>query len=106
VFHDFKENERVGQVQLRKVWANVGAFNLGLWVNSLVELWAWTRAKDSLVNRRESPRDDAERRASHGDRRKALQQEILDYEFQRCGVSGAGSRKIRKLFQTVVKLVG
>jgi hypothetical protein len=105
VFHDVKENERIGQVQLRKVWANVGAFNLGLWVNSLVELWAWTRGKDSLVDRSESPWDDAGRRASHGDRRKALQQELLDSEFQRCGVSGPGSRKIRKLFQAVVKLV-
>jgi hypothetical protein len=105
VFHDVKENERIGQVQLRKVWANVGAFNLGLWVNSLVELWAWTRGKSSLVDRSESPWDDAERRASHGDRRKALQQELLDSEFQRCGVSGPGSRKIRKLFQALVKLV-
>jgi hypothetical protein len=72
VFHDVKENERIGQVQLRKVWANVGAFNLGLWVNSLVELWAWKRGKASLVDRSESPWDDAERRASHGDRRRAL----------------------------------
>jgi DDE superfamily endonuclease len=105
VFHDVKENERINQVQLRKVWANVGAFNLGLWVNSLVELWAWKRGKGSLVDRSESPWDDGERRASHGDRRKALQQELLDSEFQRCGVCGHGSRKIRKLFQAVVKLV-
>jgi DDE superfamily endonuclease len=105
VFHDVKENERIGQVQLRKVWANVGAFNLGLWVNSLVELWAWKRGKASLVDRSESPWDDGERRASHGDRRKALQQELLDSEFQRCGICGHGSRKIRKLFQAVVKLV-
>jgi hypothetical protein len=104
-FHDVKENERIGQVQLRKVWANVGAFNLGLWVNSLVELWAWKRGKASLVDRGESPWDDAERRASHGDWRKALQHELLDSEFQRHGVSGPGSRKIRKLFQAVVKLV-
>jgi hypothetical protein len=100
VFHDVKENERIGQVQLRKVWSNVGAFNLGLWVNSLVELWAWKRGRGSLVDRRESPWDDAARRASHGDRRKALQQELLDTEFQRCGICGHGSRKIRKLFLT------
>jgi hypothetical protein len=29
----------------------------------------------------------------------------LDCEFQRCGIYGTGSRKIRKLFQAVVKLV-
>jgi DDE superfamily endonuclease len=105
VFHDVKENERIGQVQLRKVWANVGAFNLGLWVNSLVELWGWGREPASLVDRSQSPWDDAERRASHGDRRKALQQELLECEFRRCGVCGPGSRKIRELFQAVVKLV-
>jgi hypothetical protein len=105
VNHDVKEIERIGQVQLRKVWANVGAFNLGLWVNSLVELWAWRRGEASLVDRGESPWDDAERRASHADRRKALQQELLESEFRRYGVCGRGSRKIRKLFQAVVKLV-
>lgn len=105
VFHDVKENERIGQVQLRKVWANVGAFNLGLWVNSLVELWGWKRENASLVDRSESPWDDAERRASHEDRRKALQKELLESEFQRCGLCGRGSRKIHKLFQAVVKLV-
>ena len=105
VFHDVKENERIGQVQLRKVWSNVGAFNLGLWVNSLVELWAWSRDQASLVDRSASPWDDANRRASHGDRRKALQQELLDCEFRRCGIGGTGSRKIRTLFQAVVKLV-
>lgn len=105
VFHDVKENERIGQVQLRKVWSNVGAFNLGLWVNGLVELWAWRRGDGSLVDRAASPWDDASRRASHGDRRKALQQELLGCEFRRCGLCGRGSRKIRALFQAVVKLV-
>jgi hypothetical protein len=105
VNHDVKEDERIGQVQLRKVWANVGAFNLGLWVNSLVELWAWRRGRGSLVDRSDCPWDDPERRASHEDRRKALQRDLLGSEFQRCGIGGHGSRKIRKLFQAVVKLV-
>jgi hypothetical protein len=105
VFHDVKENERIGQVPLRKVGANVGAFPLGFWVNSLVELWAWKRGRASLVDRSESPWDDATRRASHGDRRKALQKELLESEFQRCGTGGRGARKIRQLFQAVIKLV-
>jgi hypothetical protein len=105
VFHDVKENERIGPVQLRTVWANVGAFNLGLWVNSLVELWAWKRGSGSLVDRSANPWDDATRRASHGDRRKALQKELLESEFQRCGIGGCGAQKIRQLFQAVIKLV-
>lgn len=105
VFHDVKENERIGQVQLRKVWANVGAFNLGLWVNTLVEMWGWGRGKASLVDRSASPWDDASRRASRADRRKALQKAMLESEFRRCGVPGHGSRKMRALFQAVVRLV-
>jgi hypothetical protein len=105
VFHDVKDNERIGQVQLRRVWSNVGAFNLGPWVNSLVELWAWRREDGSLVDRRASPWDTPLRRPSHGDRRKALQRELMEVEFRRCGVRGRGARKLRALFRAVVKLV-
>jgi hypothetical protein len=105
VFHDVKENERIGQVQLRRVWSNVGAFNLGLWVNSLVELWAWRRGEGSLVDRRSSPWDTPLRRPSHGDRRKALQRELMEERFRRCGARGRGVRKLRDLFRAVVKLV-
>jgi hypothetical protein len=101
VFHD----ERIGQVQLRRVWSNVGAFNLGLWVNSLVELWAWRRDDGSLVDRRASPWGTPLRRPSHGDRRKALQRELMEEQFRRCGVRGPGSRKLRGLLRAVVKLV-
>src|ERR1019366_7712022 len=57
------------------------------------------------VDRSASPRYDATRRASHGDRRRALQEELLDSEFRRCGICGHGSRKIRELFQAVVNVV-
>lgn len=105
VFHDVKENERIGQVQLRRVWSNVGAFNLGLWVNSLVELWAWRRDEGSLVHRRASPWDTPLRRPSHGDRRKALQRELMEEQFRRCGARGRGTQKLRSLFRALVRLV-
>jgi hypothetical protein len=75
-----------GQQQLRKVHANVGAWHLNPWVHTLVELWAWGQAEESLVDR-SAPRWEAEwRRPSHADRRKALLREML-----RAGIRAAAS---------------
>jgi hypothetical protein len=82
VFHDVKEVWGAGQQQLRNVRANVGAYHLNLWAHTLVELWAWDRAEDELVNRAASPWDSEWRRPSHADRRKALLRETLRAEIQ------------------------
>jgi len=79
--HDLKEVEGTGQQQVRNVWANIGAFHLTLWAHSLTELWAWFQPKEALCDRRDSPWDDAARRPSHADRRKALQRICLAEEF-------------------------
>ena len=104
-FHDLKEVEGIEQVQLRRVWSNVGALNLSLWVHTLIELWGWSRPVEELSDRSDSPWDDASRRPSHADRRKALQREMLEEEFQQ----GWGGRplpaKIRHLLDRVVKMV-
>ena len=81
-FHDLKEVEGVGQQQLRDIWANVGAFHVSAWVHTLVELWAWGQPHEAICDRSASPWDDPERRPSHADRRKALQRQCLDQEFQ------------------------
>ena len=104
-FHDLKEVEGIGQVQLRRVWSNVGAFNLNLWVHTLVELWGWGRPVAELSDRSESPWDDAERRPSHADRRKALQRAMLEAEFQRCWGRWPLPQKIRDLLGRVLRLV-
>ena len=104
-FHDLKEVEGIEQVQLRRVWSNVGALNLNLWVHSLVELWGWSRPVDQLSDRSDSPWDDATRRPSHADRRKALQRRMLEEEFQQsCGCRPL-PQKIRHLLDRVLKLV-
>lgn len=103
--HDLKEVEGIEQVQLRRVWSNVGAFNLNLWVHSLVELWGWSRPVEDLSDRSDSPWDDASRRPSHADRRKALQREMLEVEFQRCWGRWPLPRKIQHLLDRVLKLV-
>jgi len=80
-YHDLKEVEGTGQQQLRNIWANVGAFHLTLWAHCLTELWAWWQPKEALCDRSDSPWDDARRRPSHADRRKALQRSCLAEEF-------------------------
>jgi hypothetical protein len=95
VFHDVKETWGAGQQQLRNVHANVGAYHLNLWAHTLVELWAWDRAEEELVDRAASPWDADWRRPSHADRRKALLREALRAEIQAaaCGPDQAAQLK-------------
>jgi hypothetical protein len=104
-FHDLKEVEGIEQVQVRRVWSNVGALNLSLWVHTLIELRGWSRPVEQLSDRSGSPWDDAERRPSHADRRKALQREMLEGGFQRSWGSGPLPAKIRQLLDRVAKMV-
>jgi hypothetical protein len=104
-YHDLKEVEGVGQVQLRRVWSNVGALNLSLWAHTLVEVWAWGRSAESLCDRSDRPWDDADRRPSHADRRRALQREMLAAEFHRLDVPAPWSEKIRRLLDGMARLV-
>jgi hypothetical protein len=97
--------EGIEQVQLRRVWSNVGALNLNLWVHALVELWGWGRPVEELSDRSESPWDDAARRPSHADRRKALQRQMLEESFQRAWGRLPLPPIIRQLFDRVVRMV-
>jgi DDE superfamily endonuclease len=103
-FHDLKEVEGVEQVQLRRVWSNVGALNLNLWVHSLAELWGWGRPAAEMRDRSASPWDDASRRPSHADRRKALQRAMVGEDFQRCWGRWPLPGKIRHLLDRVLRL--
>jgi hypothetical protein len=104
-FHDLKEVEGIGQVQLRRLWSNVGALNLSLWVHTLIEVWGWARPAGELSDRRDRPWDDVGRRPSHADRRRALQREMLEEEYRRLGVPEPWCEKIRHLLTGVVRLV-
>lgn len=76
-FHDVKEVWGSGQQQVRNIWTNLAVYNLNLWMHTLVELWAWNHPHEQLCDRSDSPWDDAERRPSHANRRKALRQHIM-----------------------------
>jgi len=103
-FHDVKEVHGAGQQQLRNVWANLGAFNLLLWLHTLVELWAWNLPHEQLCDRRESPWDDPTRRPSHADRCKALRRASFVHLFSSLPVVGPAARKIQALFKRLVML--
>lgn len=105
-YHDVKEVHGAGQQQLRNYWANIAAFNITLWWHTLIELWAWHKPHEELTDRSDSPWDDANRRPSHADRLNALRRKCLENEFRRDGVLDAIPRKIRRLWERLVKLVG
>jgi hypothetical protein len=103
-FHDVKEVWGAGQQQVRNVWTNVAAFNLNLWVQTLVECWAWNKPVESIRDRSDSPWDDPDRRPSHADRRKALRRETLHREYRSLSPSHRRSSKIRRLYESLFHL--
>lgn len=103
-FHDVKEVWGAGQQQVRNIWSNVGVFHMNLWMHTLVELWAWKRGHAELCDRSDSPWDDAERRPSHANRRKALRQQILQTELSATIQGRSLPRKILQLAKRLLQL--
>ena len=101
-YRDLKQVERVGEVRSRRVWSNVGAFHLGMWMRTVTELWAWSRPVEELSDRRDCPWDDAARRPSHADHRRALRRE----EYRRLNIPEPVSEKIRPLLDRITRLAG
>jgi hypothetical protein len=104
VFHDVKEVWGSGQQQVRNVWTNIGVWHLNLWMYTLVELWAWRRTARQLTHRDDSPWDDADRRPSHADRRKALQATCLAEEFSHRAPHAPLPRKFRTLLKRLLRI--
>ena len=93
-FHDVKEVWGAGQQQVPNIWTNVAVYHLNLWMHTLVEIWAWDQSHAALCDRSDSPRDDAERRPSHANRRKALRQWIMQHELSTLKATWRLPRKI------------
>jgi hypothetical protein len=98
VFHDIKEVWGAGQQQVRSLWTNIACFNMNLWMHTLVELWAWHRSAAEVRDRSDAPWDNAQRRPSHADRRKALRLACFDQEFQ----AALGKHKINQEIENLV----
>jgi DDE superfamily endonuclease len=103
---DVKEVWGADEQQVRNLHANVGCFNLNGWMYSLVEAWAWERTDEELVDRSSSPWDDATRRPSHADKRKALQREVLRGEIRSMIACRPGEDAIAEMAERLVRLAG
>jgi hypothetical protein len=73
-------------------------------MHTLIELWAWRRRHDQLVDRADSPWDDADRRPSHANRRKALRQYILRNELSTITAAWRLPQKIIQLAESLMAL--
>jgi hypothetical protein len=104
-FSDIKEIEGAGQQQVRTLGSNIGAFHLNLWLNSLVELWAWDKSSKVLCDRSDSPWDDKNRRPSHADKCAALRSAVLKETFFVSSYKNHEINKIHKQFYKLLKLV-
>ena len=103
-FHDVKEVWGSGQQQVRNIWNNLAVYNLNLWMHTLVELWAWDKRGRQLADRSDSPWDDAERRPSHANRRKALRQLVMQNEFSTLRTGWLLPRKMVSLARRLMAL--
>jgi len=103
-FHDVKEVWGAGQQQVRNIWTNLAVYNLNLWMHTQIELWSWDKSHAELCDRKDSPWDDAERRPSHANRRKALRQQIIRNEFSTLKAAWWLPQKIINLAERLIAL--
>ncbi len=101
---DVKEVWGAGQQQVRNVHSNEGCFNLNLWLYSVVEAWAWDKPPEQVVDRSASPWDKEPRRASHADKRKALQREVLRQEIAAVLSEPPNPQRYRELAEQLLAL--
>jgi hypothetical protein len=101
-FKDVKEVWGAGQQQLRNLHANIGAWHMNLWAYTMVELWAWEKPEEKLVDRSQSPWDNEPRRPSHADRRKALLHSCLQEQLQQ---AQSGPDQVTKLREFAERLM-
>ena len=103
-FHDVKEVWGAGQQQVRNIWANLAVYHLNLWMHALVELWAWNQSHKELCDRSDSPWDDAARRPSHANRRKALRRRIIKNQLSTSAAQWPLPPKISQLAKSLMTL--
>ena len=101
---DVKDVWGADEQQVRNLDSNVGCFNLNLWMYSVVEVAAWKKEEEELVDRSASPWDSEPRRPSHADKRKALQREILQAEIEAVLSSGPSKEEIRTLAEKLLAM--
>jgi hypothetical protein len=85
--------------------ASTGAFHARLWALTLTEAWAWEGLADVLVGHRSaSPWDDATRRPSHADERRAWRRELLAEQIHAVLRTGLTEGKIHDAAERLLNL--
>jgi hypothetical protein len=103
-FKDVKEVWGAQQQQVRNIYACIGAFNMNLWMYSMVEVWAWSADEADLVDRSASPWDSEPRRPSHADKRKALQRQMMQREIEGVLAGRPTKRDFRALAERLLEM--
>jgi hypothetical protein len=103
-FHDVKEIWGAGQQQVRNIWSNIGCWHLNQWMYTLVELSSWDVPKSDLTDRSDRPWDNAARRPSHADRRRAIAMEMLEKRFLAGLPETPNPSKFRRLLEDILSL--
>jgi 8-oxo-dGTP pyrophosphatase MutT (NUDIX family) len=103
-FHDVKEVWGAGQQQVRNVWSNIACWHLNQWLFTLVELTAWNQEKATLTDRSDRPWDNAARRPSHADRRRAIARQMLRKQFPPTPPTTPDAQKLLTLAETLLSL--
>lgn len=103
-FHDLKEVWRSGEQQVRNLWSNIACWQLNCWANILTELESWEIAKEELVDRKDRPWDNPDRRPSHSDRRRWIAGKMLTERFSNELISRPNDDKLRELLNELLSL--
>jgi DDE superfamily endonuclease len=103
-FKGVKEIWGAGEQQVRNVYSNEACFNINLWMYTLVEAWAWKKQEEEVVDRSACPWDKEPRRASHADKRKALQREVLRAEIHEALSGRPTKQRIQELGRRLLGL--
>lgn len=103
-FHDVKEVWGAGQQQVRNIWSNIACWHLNQWLFTLVELCSWDQDKATLTDRSDRPWDNAARRPSHADRRRAIAREMLRKQFPATPPATPEAQIFHTLAETLLSL--
>ena len=86
------------------MYSSDACFNVNLWMYTLVEAWAWGQPEEEVADRSACPWDREPRRASHADKRKAIQREVLRAEIHDALSGRPTKRRIHELGQRLLAL--
>jgi hypothetical protein len=104
-FRDLKHVVGAGDQQVRRVRTNIGSFHVCLWTCVMTEGWAWAKGAESLTcHRSKAPWDQAARRPSHADKRRAWQRELLGKDIRAALPAGMSEGEIQKVVDRLLEL--